>query len=272
MTNICPDCGMETDHLVSTTGTCTLCYKRQQNCKSLNKEYKPLVSLKGTVEYNRAMGRRQKAIERKNNKNNNTQSEKSSEVNLVTIEGYECIDVNANKLLEAIDYLKSCLDNIPKMEEQVTKMQEEMLLITHKKSETNGPGDPEFEKLNAREYAIIIYRRQIKDILVYLRKINPDILNDNLIEDLDTTQRIYEKDAYVPKYARGNKEFTVSVNVTGLHGVSQVELFKRHVYAKDNIAAKLYVENYLKGLHGVVILGKSWSIEEVNSNDGSKNN
>ena len=270
--SICPDCEMETNHLVSSTKTCTLCYKRYQNCKSLGKEYKPLVQLKGTKEYNRAMGRRQKAIERKNNINTNTKSEKSSEVNLVktsivSIEGYDYIDIDSNKLLETIDYLKSCLDNIPKMEEQVTKMQEEMLVITHKKAETNGPGDPEFEKLNAREYSIIKYRRQIKDALVYLRRIDTNILNDNLIQELDETQRNYEKDEYVPKYARGNKEFTVSVNVGGLHGASQIELFKRHVYAKDETGAKAYVEGYLNNLHGVTIYGKSWSIREVKSND-----
>lgn len=55
---ICPDCEMETDKLVSTTGTCMFCYKRQQNKKYKGEEYIPLKDIKGTIEYNRVMGRR----------------------------------------------------------------------------------------------------------------------------------------------------------------------------------------------------------------------
>ena len=55
---ICPDCEMETDKLVSTTGTCMFCYKRQQNKKYRGEEYIPLKDIKGTIEYNRVMGRR----------------------------------------------------------------------------------------------------------------------------------------------------------------------------------------------------------------------
>lgn len=55
---ICPDCEMETDKLVSTTGTCMFCYKRKQNKKYKGEEYIPLKDIKGTIEYNRVMGRR----------------------------------------------------------------------------------------------------------------------------------------------------------------------------------------------------------------------
>lgn len=272
---ICPDCEMETDHIVNSTGTCKLCYRRFQNMKSRGQEYTTLKSLKGTKEYNRAMGRRLTTIARNQEKSEKVTPKKTKEVkvkkpketNKNHLEGYDLIDVNANKLLECIDYLKLCLDSIPKMEEQVTKMQEEMLLITHQKLETNGPGDKEFDKLNAREYDIIVYRRQIKDILVYLRNINPEILNDDLIQDLDNTQRRYERDAYIPKYARGDvQEYDVKVNVNGLHGSTQVQSFQRHVYAKNEIEAKAYVENFLKGLNGVIIHGKTWKIIQLGGN------
>lgn len=51
----------------------------------------------------------------------------------------------------------------------------------------------------------------------------------------------------------------------GLHGANRIELFKRHVYAKDEIAAKAYVENYLNKLDSVTIYGKSWYVREVNT-------
>ena len=54
----CPDCEMEVDKLVSTTNTCMFCYKRYQNKKYKGEEYIPLVAIKGSVEYNRAMGKR----------------------------------------------------------------------------------------------------------------------------------------------------------------------------------------------------------------------
>lgn len=274
---ICPDCEMEADKLVNSTNTCILCYKRYQNMKYHKKEYIPLKDIKGTKEYNRAMGRRlstkqKNQSDNKSNIKSNTKPKSHPKKNVVkteitSIEGYDYIDINSTKILETIDYLKSCLDSVPIMEEQVTKMQEEMLLITHQKAETDGPGDPKFEQLNCREYAIIKYRRQIKDALVYLRQINTNILNDELIDTLDETQQLYEKDEYIPKYARGDvKQYNVSVNVGGLHGSSRIELFKRHVYAKDEIAAKAYVEDYLNKLSSVIIYGKSWCIKEVNNN------
>lgn len=217
---ICPDCEMEAKKMMGSTNTCTLCYKRYQNMKYHKKEYVPLKDIKGTKEYNRAMGRRLGAMKKKSEVSIDMKPTREiKKVNIIrteinSIEGYDYIDINSNKILETIDFLKSCLDSVPKMEEQVTKMQEEMNLITHQKAETEGPGDPKFDQLNSREYSIIKYRRQIKDALVYLRQINTNILNDNLIDNLDETQRLYEKDEYTPKYARGDvKQYSVSVNV-----------------------------------------------------------
>lgn len=266
---ICPDCEMEVDKLISSSGTCLLCYKRIHNMKYEGKEYKSLVSIKGTPEYNKAMGRRIGAMKRRNTcsiEKSQTKEVKKSNIvktKILKVEGYDYIDVNSTKILETIDYLKYCLDNVPKMEEQVTAMQEEMLLITHKKTESEGPGSPEFEKLSIREYSILKYRREIKDALVYLHKINPEILTENLIEKLEQTKENYEKDEYIPKYQSKAKQFTVSVNVSGMHGSSRIELFKRHVYANDEVEAKAYVENYLKGLSSVTIYGKSWSVREI---------
>lgn len=268
---ICPDCEMEVDKLISSTGTCILCYKRYQNMKYRKEEYVPLVKLKGTKEYNKAMGRRLGAMKRKasvstpapkETEKKPKQTTKVIKTKITQVEGYEYIDISSQRILETIDFLKRCLDSVPKMEEQVTAMQEEMLLITHQKTETEGPGDPAYEKLAIREFSILKYRRQIKDALVYLRKIDPNILNEGLQQDLLETQEIYEKDEYVPKYQK-SRQFTVSVNVGGLHGSSKIELFRRHVFADDEIGAKAYVENYLKKLNNVVIYGKSWTIKEI---------
>ena len=60
----CPHCEMETDKLVNSLGACKLCYKRYQNMKSRGIKYTKLKDIKGTIEYNRVMGRRQATIER----------------------------------------------------------------------------------------------------------------------------------------------------------------------------------------------------------------
>lgn len=271
---ICPDCEMEVDKLTR-KGICHKCNVRLNNVNYRNKKfgtsdaYIPLKYIKGTPEYNKAMGKRlhtmkkyQEKIATEKPKNN------IMKTNITSIEGYDYIDINSDKLLGAINYLKTCLDRVPEMDEQVSKMQEELLLITHKKLDTNGPGDKHFDELNAREYAIIKYRRQLKDALVYLRRINTDILNDDLVETLDETQKNYEGDQYVPKYARDDKkQYSVSVNVNGLNHVNQIVPFKRVVYAKDDISAKQYVESYLKTLNGITIFGKSWSIKEIEKED-----
>lgn len=61
---ICPDCEMKVDDLIKSTGTCIACYKRYQNMKYRKEEYVPLKDIKGTKEYNRAMGRRLGAAKR----------------------------------------------------------------------------------------------------------------------------------------------------------------------------------------------------------------
>lgn len=268
---ICPDCGLEVDKLVSSTGTCISCYKRYQDKKHKGKEYIPLIKLKGTTEYNRAMGKRLKTRERKTNQTANEKIEENSEITkskIIPVEGYQYIDINSTQVLETIDYLKNCLDRIPEMESQVSNMTEELLVISHKKERTDGPGDKEYEKLSIREYHILKYRRQLKDALVYLSRIDPKILNDNLKKELNETKVNYETDQYVPKYQSKSKKYTVSVNVGGLHGSPQIECFKRLVFADNDVEAKAYVEDYLKKLSSVVIYGKTWRIEEIGENKG----
>lgn len=63
----CPDCELETDKL-NYRGICERCYKRMTNKKYRGQEYKPLASIKGTKEYNRAMGKILKTIEEKKGK------------------------------------------------------------------------------------------------------------------------------------------------------------------------------------------------------------
>lgn len=54
----CPDCEMEVKEIMKSRGICIPCYKRYQNMKYRKQEYVPLKDIKGTKEYNRAMGRR----------------------------------------------------------------------------------------------------------------------------------------------------------------------------------------------------------------------
>lgn len=61
----CPDCEMEAQDFMKSKGICVACYKRYQNMKSRKQEYVPLKDIKGTKEYNRAMGRRLGAANRK---------------------------------------------------------------------------------------------------------------------------------------------------------------------------------------------------------------
>lgn len=63
---ICPDCELEVDKLNS-RGICGDCYKRIYSCKGKGREYIPLKDIKGTVEYNRAMGRRLATREKREN-------------------------------------------------------------------------------------------------------------------------------------------------------------------------------------------------------------
>lgn len=60
----CPDCEMNTDRLVASTGTCLPCYKRYQNMKYRKIDYIPLKDIKGTTEYNKVMGKRNATIAR----------------------------------------------------------------------------------------------------------------------------------------------------------------------------------------------------------------
>lgn len=62
---LCPDCELEVDHLVKSRGICNACYRRYQNSRYRKIDYVPLKDIKGTSEYNRAMGKRNGASKRK---------------------------------------------------------------------------------------------------------------------------------------------------------------------------------------------------------------
>jgi hypothetical protein len=64
---ICPDCELEVDKL-TTRGICRSCYKRYYGEMKRKGYYLPIKDLKGTIEYNRAMGRRLATIEKNKNK------------------------------------------------------------------------------------------------------------------------------------------------------------------------------------------------------------
>lgn len=83
---ICPDCELEVDKLTS-RGMCKRCYKRIYSCKSRNQEYVPLREIKGTTEYNRAMGKILATEKRKGGAENKTsiKKEKTSKNNEVII-------------------------------------------------------------------------------------------------------------------------------------------------------------------------------------------
>lgn len=57
MKTICKDCGQDYGKLTQ-SGICTYCARRKANCNYLKKDYIPLIKIKGTIEYNRAMGKR----------------------------------------------------------------------------------------------------------------------------------------------------------------------------------------------------------------------
>ena len=269
---ICPDCGMKTDKLVSTTRTCILCYKRYQNKKSHNEEYVPLVNIKGTKEYNRAMGRRLGALKRKNEKQSIKIEEPKTKStvdviksSIMAIENYEYIDILPNDIANAIKVLANAIKNRNKIERLTAIISEDLLVISHKKEKTDGPGDKAYDELAKKEFVLLKYRRQLKDVLAYLNAVNSSVLSDDTIKNIDSLDERLSENEYKPKYESCNS-YNVTVNVSGLNGCSRVEPFTRFVYAKNPAGAKSYVENFLKGLNSVTIFGRSWKVEEVEKN------
>lgn len=57
MKTMCKDCGQDYGKLTR-DGICNYCARRRANCNYLKKDYIPLIKIKGTAEYNRAMGKR----------------------------------------------------------------------------------------------------------------------------------------------------------------------------------------------------------------------
>ena len=76
----CPDCEMEVDKLVHNL-RCKKCQVRYTNCKHRNIEYVPLVNIKGTTEYIRAMALRNgNKIKAKKSKVKETKTSKTTNV------------------------------------------------------------------------------------------------------------------------------------------------------------------------------------------------
>ena len=78
----CPDCEMEVDKLVHNL-RCKKCQVRYNNCTYRKEEYVPLADIKGTNEYNRAMGKRL-SKEAKKSKVKETKTSKTSKTNKTT--------------------------------------------------------------------------------------------------------------------------------------------------------------------------------------------
>ena len=275
---ICPDCEQETDKLVSTTGTCIQCYKRYQNMKTRGLEYVKLKDIKGTKEYNRVMGRRN-GTSRKTKKVNNIKSQPKikdlSDINVIKTEiqkmnKYPFIDVVPNSIYNALLILKTAMDRKDEIENLASIISEDLLVLSHDKEHTNGPGDPKFEELQRQEFVLLKYRRLLKDTFVYLNVIKQDAFTDEL-KNLDDVKSRLEKNEYTPKYKTYN-QYKVSVNVSGLNGSSRVESFERQVYAENEKSARSYVEDFLNKLNSVTIFGKTWKILEVQKNVSFKKN
>lgn len=280
---ICPDCGQETDSLVSSTKTCKLCYKRLQNAKTNGKPYIKLVDIQGTKEYNRAMGKRNATKKRKAENNNirtttvviddniksNTQNENLSDVNVIKtkildMNVYDYVDIHPDDIYVAIKSLKSAMEQKDNIEKLVKILSEDLLVLSHEKENTNGPGDLNYDKLQKREFIMLKYRRQLKDILAYLNMLSVDIFSDNT-KSIDDVKIKLDKNEYTPKYKVCNL-YKVSVNVSGLHGSPKVESFERQVYSDSVDSAKNYVNDFLAKLKNIVVYGKTWEVKEVKRN------
>lgn len=147
----CPDCEMEVDSLVKSTGTCKLCYKRCQNMKYRKIEYVPLKDIKGTNEYNRAMGRRlgtqkrSKTLNKKSSniiKTNNTNSldelkQRAKAEVQIDVEHYrkskdiKPLDISGIQLMQAFDLLHTILVNDIGKQINLNKQIFDMLMLDY---------------------------------------------------------------------------------------------------------------------------------------------
>lgn len=275
---ICPDCEQETDRLVSTTGTCIQCYKRRQNMKTRGLEYVKLKDIKGTKEYNRVMGRRNGTSRKAKNVDNIKSQPKQkdlSDINVIKTEiqkmnKYQFIDVNPDNIYNALLILKATIEHKDEIENLASILSEDLLVLSHDKEHTNGPGDPKFEELQRQEFILLKYRRLLKNTFAYLNVIKLDAFTEEL-KNLDQVKDRLDENVYTPKYKVYNL-YKVSVNVSGLNGSTKVETFTRQVYAEDIPNAKSYVEDFLNKLNSVTVFGKTWKVLEVQKNVSFKKN
>lgn len=254
MEELCQDC-LENPVDRKRLHLCNQCFNRRNNCRARGKEYIP----KRLENYVTAIEPAKEHFKE--------HLEKTEEIKEMPkdIEGFEFIDVDLEKIENAIDFLSTSLESLPKMMRIVEEMTQELLVISHKKEKTNGPDDQEYQKLAKKEWNILKYRRILKNSIAYLQKLNPAILNNNLVEYTKRFKANIEASEYKPKSAH-SKTYSVSVNVSGLKGTTGIQLFQRTVYSNDENNARAYVEDFLKGLSSVTIYNNTWKIKEVLSN------
>ena len=268
---ICPDCGQEVDMLMRTTKICVSCYKRKANKKYNHNEYIPLINLQGTTEYKRVMGRRKshKANFEKNDKA--TISDDLIKATISNNEKYEYIDIAPDDIYNAINVLLKAVNNKDKIERLCTIVSEDLLVLSHKKENTDGPGSEDYNTLAIKEFILLKYRSKLKDLLVYLNVIKPEMFTDANLKNLQNIKTKLALNEYKPKYSLYNS-YKVSVMVSGLNGNRNQEKFNRLVYASNVQEAKNYVKSFLSNLRSVTIFEKSWEIKEVEKNVDIKNN
>lgn len=258
MEELCQDC-LENPIDRKQLKLCNKCFNRRNNCKARGKEYIP----KRLQNYTEKV---EKVKETKVKIKKEVKEETKKEVKETPkdIEGFEFIDVDLDKIENAIEFLSNALENLHKMMQIVEEMTQELLVISHKKEKTKGPKDPEYMTLAEKEWNILNYRRTLKNAIAFLQKLNPGILNSNLVEYTKRFKTNIEASEYRPKSAH-SKTYVVSVSISGLKGTSGIQMFQRTVYSNDEHGAKSYVENFLKSLNGVTIFNNSWKIKEVTS-------
>lgn len=242
MEELCQDC-LENPIDRKRLKICNQCFNKRNNCKARGKEYIP------------------KRLE------NDIEIEDTNDTE--DIEGFEFVDIDLDKIEEAIELLSDALNNLSKMMRIAEEITQEILVISHKKEKTDGPDDPEYMTLAKREWNLLNYRRTLKNTIAFLQKLNPAILNDNLVDYTKRFKSNIETSEYKPKSV-DTKTYTVSVNVAGLRGTVGIQLFRRTVYSNNEEGARAYVENFLKGLDNVTIYNNTWRIKEIVLNNDKK--
>lgn len=187
---ICKDCEMEVDKL-NLDGICHQCYIRKTNNVYLNKKngtnnpYIPLKDIKGTIEYNRVMGRRRATLEKKNNKSQVT----------VTKTTYKIMNENKSGLT-------GCKDNniIETIDDKVNKYRNEVVSDIKASFAKNNINDEYLKFKNINEFVenffsllqednFIMDAKKADEIFFNLKIDYDHLLENTPFEDLEGMQR-----------------------------------------------------------------------------------